>query len=1098
MLNLVIRHSFFVIRHSEVISLFMRKFVRLFLVIAAGFLLSSCQQTDINKISLEGDWGIRLDHEDIGLREGWMSVHFKDRIYLPGTTDENEYGHKTVDTAYGILSRAFEYVGPAWYTKEIEIPETWADQEVTLFLERVLWESRVFLDGKAFGIQDALGTPHIHPLGVVKPGKHLLSIRINNNMIHNIGDKGHAYGEYMQSIWNGIVGEIELQARSPRHVERIRTFPDPASNSVRVEVDLRNPYNQELKVLFLLREKNSRKLIDSVSVVTKEKTFSKELTPDTKIRTWDEFDPFLYEIELILNPETDADSKQVQFGFITVDKSDHHILVNNHRIFLRGNLDCIHFPLTGYPDMDKDGWMRIFKKYKEFGLNHVRFHSWCPPEAAFEAADETGIYIQAEASVWIDWWMGTDMVARGRPEMDTKGYPQGIGQGDEDADNFIWEEMKRVVETYGNHPSFILFCIGNELGSSDYNLMGEWIKTLKEMDPRRLYAASTARTITPWCDYSATHNVPGIGSVRQKMTDNLNWDYEKKYSQAHVPIIAHEIGQWPVYPDWDEIEKYTGPLKPRYLEKLAQLARDNGLFDHDEELRMASARLSALLYKDEVESFMRTQSCAGFQLLSMQDYIGQGEALIGWLDSFYDEKGGLDPKTARQFLNAVVPLVKLPAYCFEAGDSLVAEVLLHQYGPEDFKGKTLAWELIDTKGNTKESGRFPAVDYNKGNLHQVGNLMIQLPEQDQAEQYTLKITVEGSEYSNSWPIWLYPKEIPEANPEIIITKQLSPQVLNELYNGASVLLIANECGEQDNQKLASWRPLYWSASFFPGQSIETLGLLIDQSHPAFNDFPTENFGSWNWYRLCEGAHGFKLADFPPDFSPIIQPVSDFHYSERLGSLFETKMGKGKLLVCGYNISPDRDSVLPIRQLRYSLLNYMNSDEFNPGFELDRTHLLELLKYTKPAISEAPKGYEDALLFVEAASNQESEGSDQWTEDSDIIIQQKQVTYKVLPEGTWKDETASAWFGKKIRITLSVPNGLTGYVYLFVHDWNRLHRDGSIIIENRSFSIGKHENGKWIKLDFMREDTQDGEIIVELNCSKGPNLMVTKMALISGN
>ncbi|MEA1981872.1 MAG: hypothetical protein U9N54_13015, partial [candidate division Zixibacteria bacterium] len=143
-------------------------------------------------------------------------------------------------------------------------------------------------------------------------------------------------------------------------------------------------------------------------------------------------------------------------------------------------------------------------------------------------------------------------------------------------------------------------------------------------------------------------------------------------------------------------------------------------------------------------------------------------------------------------------------------------------------------------------------------------------------------------------------------------------------------------------------------------------------------------------------------------------------------------------------------------------------------------------------------YEDALLFVEAAFNQESDGNDQWTKESDKIIQQKQVTYEILPDGTWKDETASAWFGKKIRISLSVPNGLKGFVYLFVHDWNGLHRDGSIKIENRNFSIGKHENGKWIRLDFMREDTQDGEIIIELDCSKGPNLMVTKLALIQRN
>jgi beta-galactosidase len=1067
----------------------------LFLAVLTTLLIGSCSTSNQEIISLAGSWQIKLDPQDIGLTNGWMSKSFENSIPLPGTTDENGFGSVTRDTAYGILSREYEYIGPVWYNKEIHIPDDWNNVLVDLFLERVIWESQVFIDGNMLGKQDALAAPHIHHLGQLTPGKHFLSIRINNDMIHNIGDKGHAYGEYMQSIWNGIVGRIELQAKPLNHIVKLRTFPNLAMNTLGIELEMATLTKDKIPVSIVLKEKSGGKTIISSIYECAEKISVFELTSTEPFKPWNEFEPFLYELEVILDPEGDPSKETVSVGFASVGRTEHHITINEEPIFLRGNLDCIHFPLTGYPSTNKSDWLDIFSKYKDFGLNHVRFHSWCPPEAAFEAADELGIYIQAEASVWIDWWMGTDMVARGRPEMDTKGHPQGLGKGDQDADDFIWKEMKDVINTYGNHPSFIMFCIGNELGSSDFNLMGDWIKQLKEADPRRLYAASTARTITEWCDYSATHNVPGIGSVRQKMTNNTSWDYEDKYSKPNVPIIAHEVGQWPVYPDWDEIRKYSGPLKARNLEQLANLAKRNGIFGRDKTFREASGSLSALLYKDEVESFMRTPSCAGFQLLSMQDYIGQGEAVIGWLDSFYEEKGNLEPESARQFINEVVPLVELPAYCFTAGNSFESKVLLFQYGRTDLSNQMVLWKLTDAQGKVNLKGEFKEHDYTKGDLHDVGKIAFEIPNIEKAGQFKLTINLPGTNYKNSWPIWIYPKETPKIDSQIIITKQLSDKTLDELKDGKSVLLIANQSGEDENVKLAAWKPLYWSASFFPGQSIETLGLLVDNQHKALAEFPTENFGSWNWYSLCQKAHGFDLQDFPTDYRPIVEPISDFHYCRRLGSVFELKFGNGKLLVCGYNIGSDRDSLPEARQLQFSLLKYMASEDFSPVQDVSETTLRKMFSFIQPAANSTPGGFEDALLFTYAAALQDHPGNDLWSKTRDKIDIQKEIEYSVVSDGTWKDDKGTAWFGKEITINLSVRPGSIGKVYLFFHDWSNQNRDGTVEIEKRKYTIGSHDhNGKWISLDFMREDSQDGEIIISAKSLSGPNLMISKMAV----
>ncbi|MCD6346250.1 MAG: glycoside hydrolase family 2, partial [Bacteroidales bacterium] len=702
------------------------------IIILMALAFSFCSRQADHVISLAGSWQFSLDPDDIGLSSEWSKMDFDKTIDLPGTTDEADYGEKTTDTAYGVLSREYKYIGVAWYSKKVSIPASWEEQGVMLLLERVLWESQVFVDGQYVGMQDGLGTPHWHNLGVLSPGEHKITLRINNDMVHNIGDKGHAYGAYMQSIWNGVVGKIELQARNSIHITQVRTFPKTNTNSLKVEITSQNPAGDELNYLITLREKESQKIVDLTEYLTDKEKFELELKPENEIHDWTEFNPFLYELVVQINPPLSTDKSVTTFGFANVSHNQHHVLINNEPVFLRGNLDCIHFPLTGYPAMDVDSWKTIFGKYKEYGLNHVRFHSWCPPDAAFTAADELGIYIQAEASVWIDWWMGVDMIARGRPEMETKGHPQGIGRGDTDSDEFIRAEMQRMVDTYGNHPSFVMFCIGNELGSSNFTLMGEWIKSLKEYDPRRLYAASTARTITPYCDYSATHNIPGIGGVRQRLYNHTDWNYEDHYSKARVPIIAHEVGQWPVYPDWSEIKKYTGVLKARNLEQLAHLAMERGIYDQDKEFRSSSGKLSALLYKDEIESFMRTRSCAGYQLLSMQDYIGQGEALIGWLDSFYDPKGALDPATARQYMNAVVPLISLPSYTFIGGDTLNIKAQLHQFGPTDLKDQVISWTLLNENKQTIQDGRFDPADYPKGVLNDIGNISILLPDGDSA------------------------------------------------------------------------------------------------------------------------------------------------------------------------------------------------------------------------------------------------------------------------------------------------------------------------------------------------------------------------------
>ncbi len=891
---------------------------------------------------LGGAWRFRLDPGDIGRKEAWQNSDLPGTIRLPGTTDEAGVGEPASRPAAGMLTRVHRYAGPAWYQRDIDVPAAWRNSGIELFLERVVWESRVWIDGRDVGAEDSLGTPHVHDLGRLTPGRHRLTIRIDNAMIHPIGDRGHLYTEHTQTIWNGVVGRIEARPRAAVRLGLVRVFPDAPAHSVTVEAGIngtRKPTGGSLELV--VREQASGLAVARVRQELRSQSPAGPLRVSAALKgapkLWDEFAPRLYVAELTLTAGGQTDRRDLPFGFRTLERSARQITLNGRKLFLRGNLDCVHFPLTGYPPADVESWRRILRIYKEYGLNHVRFHSWCPPEAAFQAADELGIYIQAEV-LWIDAWMAGMHRALGP----TAGSPLGVGKQDRSIDTFVRAEMRRILDVYGNHPSFLLFCIGNELGGSNFDVMGQWIQEEKTRDPRRLYAASTARAITSSDDYTATHQIPAIGRARGRIEAGTDWDYEANYGRAPVPVIAHEIGQWPVYPAWSEIGKYKGTLRALNLEQFRAAAEANGLGDMDRELSAASGATSRVMYKYEVESFLRTPSCSGLQLLSMQDYAGQGEALVGWLDSFYEAKSTVTPAQIRHWLGPTVPLLRIPKFVWRNDETLSAGVEVAHYGPARLDAARVAWRLAAQDGSVLAQGAFAPAVIETGGVTRLGRLETGLRNVESAKQLTLTISLEHTDFANDWPVTVFPRDIPLPSPaDVLVTRDL-PAALSALECGGKVVLLADRLGDKSAAKLAAWLPLYWSASFFPDQNRDTLGAIVRRDHPALAQFPTEGYLGWQWYALAQGARGFVLDKLPKSYRPIVQPVSDFHFSHKLGSIFEARTREGgRLLVCGYNVGDEPTRIPEARQLMKSLIDYAGGDRFNPLQEVSRDLLMEI-------------------------------------------------------------------------------------------------------------------------------------------------------------
>ncbi|MCY1721129.1 hypothetical protein OU798_12295 [Prolixibacteraceae bacterium Z1-6] len=1062
------------------------------------FILNVTQVFAQNAINLSGKWQVNLDMQNELVVKYPAETITSGTVILPGSLAENGFGYKTSGSDFGILTPEYKYLGKAWYKKQIEIPKEWAGKDIEIFLERVLWESRIFVDGEELSKHDALGTPHLHKLGKISTGKHELSIQVDNEMIHNIGDKGHAYGEYTQSIWNGIVGRMELRAKDLISFQSVKVTSDIQNELLHIATDIYTEESSSLKLDYEIVSVSTNEVLfsgtQSDNIRRGKTSLEWPVKTEGKLTKWSEFTPEVYLLKLKLHSGEKVDSYETEFGYCQISHNGTKVLVNGTPVFLRGNLDCVHFPLTGYPSCDLNDWIRIFKTYKEYGLNHARFHSWCPPEAAFKAANRVGIYLQAEASIWIDWWMSTDMIERGRPEMDTKGHPTGLGH-DAERDKFVIAEMNRVVDTYGNNPSFTMFCIGNELGNSDFNVMKQWVADLKEKDPRRLYAVSTARTITEVDDYCATHYIKDFGRTRGLNGSRTDWNFEDVYSKMDIPIIAHEIGQWPVYPRWSEIGKYKAVLKARNFEEFKRQAEKNGIATQADDFADASGALNQIMYKYETESFLRTPSCAGVQLLSMQDYQGQGEALIGWLDCFWESKGITTPEKFRQHFSETVPLLLFEKFVWENNEVFRAEVQLSHHSVEDLNGQ-VNWTVTDDPGNELAKGSFKKMTFGNGTLKNVGKIEFPLDKIKKATKLTIYLEVLNTEFCNEWDIWVFPSQPAEIEKNsIIVADELNAETFKKLNSGAKVLLQANQLGTNETSVKALFYPLYWSLTFFPGQGKTNIGLLLQDKHPAFNNFPTSFHSNWQWETISADAKGFILNELPHEYKPIAQPVDDFHRNNKVGSIFELKVGEGKLLVCGYNLKSEKPAA---RQLKQSLLEYMNSNDFNPGQAMDEKWLLKTFKsIPKAEKADLPEEFSKAILLVNAAKKVHN-GSENiaWEPALDEVEIEENVTYRLTADGTWKENQNTAWHGNEMTLQLNCAEGMLGTLLVRFHDWNNKGRTGMLDFEGRKSKLDLHRGeGVWIKFHVMREDSNDGKLILKTKAETGGNLMITRIVLL---
>lgn len=847
----------------------------------------------MKNIDISGVWRYETDPEDRGRAERFFARTLTGEGFrLPGSVCENRVGTPFDASRYTFreIIRAprerYEYVGPLWLQREVDVPERFAGQDAFLFLERVNMESQLWLDGKPVGRPIVeLSAPHVYTLLHLTPGRHTLTLRLDNRPLITNGTWASGYSVDTQGYWIGVAGKMELCSKPVWRVEDAAIFPDETGITVQslVVSDLHSPPALATGKITL-------------SVITPDGRALPPQTTEAKLFThrqrvacryeiadpvyWDEFHPALYRLHISAELDGHISERDFSFGMRTICRRERAMLLNGRPLALRGTIDCAQFPLTGYPPAGIEIWRERMRTLKRYGLNHVRFHAWCPPEAAFQAADEAGMYLQVEMPLWLNRDIGM-------PEL-----------GDDPIHRAYFErEARNIARCYGNHPSFLLFSCANE-SMGDFELLEDIVRDLKAADNRRLYTLTSNfdHPVQSCEDYFSAMTAGGLPVRIQELHAQVNLatdvDFHEAVQQLPVPLVTFEVGQYCLYPDVSVMARYTGVMEPCNFAWIDADMRRKGVRERLPEYLAASGDLAMRLYKEDIEACLRTPGLAGFQLLSLSDYTGQSTATVGLLDVFLQSKGVCQPEEFRSFCNWGVPLFKAKRI-FTPDDTLEAELGLYDHGVAPIAHP--CWEVRIERENEVFYETATEAPY------------ISVPLGGISSSCCLHVTVTVAGHSNHWNIYVF---APDASVDVNVLR--TPEELAAFRKKPGKAIALHTCFP--DAVPGSFIPVFWSPVHFP--SAKPCGAIIDAAHAALKDFPTGKYPDYQWQPLLDDSYNMPL---PENACPVVEAVPNFTDNIPRSPLFELREGDNHILCCGFNLAANTP---PARQLVASLTRYM--------------------------------------------------------------------------------------------------------------------------------------------------------------------------------
>lgn len=895
------------------------------LIIAlASVLISIPGIAQVREMDLSGEWGFQTDVMDF--RRGSLSPRYKHKlqstITLPGITDDHKIGYENPYSYVDRLTRLYEYMAPAWYQRDIEFPAEWTGKRIFLYMERTHWLSCVWVDTKEVSRQDYVSVPHVHDITeFVTPGTtHRITLCIDNRFQYDTHKWDHSHTEFTQINWNGILGDFKLYAVDPVYIDDLQMFPDPENGKVEARLVLNNtignPVDAKLHITVTAPDGKTFTADRDVPLEGGETAVSSVITI-SGCQLWDEFHPELYKVEARLSASDGCShTRECTFGMRSIGRDRHHILVNGHPVHLRGTVENAVFPQTGHAPVDEESWTRIMNICREYGLNHMRFHSWCPPDAAFRAADKAGIYFEIEMPMW-----GKDACE------------------DEARYDFFRREIKAILKNYGNHPSFLLYCNGNEI-QGNFDFIEELTASAVAQDSRHLYSGSTARTRVPSDQYYISQETPKGPAKVYEGRPGTDWDTNEA-CDVDVPIISHESGQRCIYPHFTEIEKYHGPVRARNFELWQKMLQENGMGDQSEDFFRASGAQTVLEYKCVMEAHLRSSKSAGFQLLSLNDFTGQGYAPVGILDPFWDSKGLVAPEEWRRFCSPSAVLLRYGKSSWFDDETFTGKIEVYNFTDKASKGAKASWKLVDGSGKVLLKGAAGKVNVGCYDVFKGASFNVKLSSLKlrKAQQLTLEVSVAGYG-SNSWKLWVFPhNNMPESDSQVMYVNVLDDSAKEFLAKGGRVVLTPDP--DRVEGRKSVFHNHFWNPVMFAWKPM-TIGCLMHTENHIFDNFPTSYHTDFQWYEIIPASKVIEMQDGPSELRPFIQVIDAFDSNRKLGLGFEAKYNGGSLIVLPLRQDELFCTSPAALQFMRSIDEYVHSGHFAPEVEVDDAFISSFL------------------------------------------------------------------------------------------------------------------------------------------------------------
>lgn len=866
-------------------------------------------------------------------------------LHLPGTLDENGIGHRDnaknqwhPDSAPGNppetlseetpistrFTRKYVYEGPVSMSRSLTFAAP-AGKRVFLEAERSKC-LKLLIDGKMVPVfrENGLSAPHLFEVTGLLDGTHELTLIADNSypgLPHDDICYSSAATDETQTNWNGILGYFRLRTEEQVFPESVQIYPKGNTLTVKIELNASSSWQGTLS---LQSEALENSLFIEVSAEEgRQEIVLEALALNNSVKRWDEYEGNLYELTAALSNNA---AKTVKFGVRDFGAGpEGRLALNGRNIFLRSEANCAVFPETGYPPMLEEAWLEILQLYRSYGLNCVRFHSHCPPEAAFAAADRLGMLMQPELSCW-----------NPRNAFET---PESFA--------CYQTELTGILRMLANHPSFVMLTLGNELHASSvgHAQMSRLLSTGRALDPTRLYAnGSNAWYGANGCDqdsdfytsqkfYNAdlrgtqnnmegflNHRYPNAGNNFDAVMTELRRTYAK-------PVFSFEVGQFEILPDFDELSDFQGISDPVNLKLIQKRMEEHGLTKVWKKYVEATGELSRIGYREEIEAAMRTWQLSGISLLGLQDFPGQGTALVGMLNSHLKPKpyGFARPEAFRAFFTDRLPLALLPKYTFENIECLETDVLMANFGKETLSGSLTA--RLSGDGFCMEVVCAEKCSCPAGSLTKAGRLSIPLAEVQKPMRLELDLSLAG--VSNHYPIWVYPPTEPVCPEDILETEHFDRRAKAALDAGKTVYLTPPSVKEALPHSIqAQFTTDFWSVGTFPKQE-GGMGQLIDAEHPLFRNFPTEFHTNWQWWPMATQ----RAVILPKQYEAIITEMDSYAWLRPMAQLLECRCGKGKLLFSSMGLQ-NLQQYPEARALLASVYHYLESPDFAPTQEIE--------------------------------------------------------------------------------------------------------------------------------------------------------------------